>query len=266
MLYRMPRTEFKEKPMPLAVAVNGNAVRAAAFPAALHANLCRSCSAHGCGVCAVVKSDRMSHLAHARAPQSVAAGMTFLDEGEPATHFYVLAEGSVKLFKLLPDGRRAIIRFLFPGDLFGIDAGERYVYSAEAMTPASLCRFSRRQLDRMFFEFPGMERQFFKLVTQELAGAQDQMVLLGRKTAHERVASFLLGLDCRAERSGTWLDLPMTRTDIADYLGLTTETVSRVFTVLKDSGCIALAGGRVRVEDVDALTELADGGAVGNDD
>lgn len=249
--------------MPLDAAISRTAARAA-FPAALHANLCQSCAARSAGVCVAVKSDALSRLAGSRAPQSVAIGKTFINEGEPATHFFALTEGAVKLFKLMPDGRRAVTGFLFPGDLIGFNAGDRHACSAEAMTPVSLCRFPKRQLDRLFLDFPGMERQTFKLMSQELANAQDHMVLLGRKTAHERVASFLLALGRRAGRTA-WLDLPMTRTDIADYLGLTTETVSRVFTVLKGSGCIVLAGSRVKVADADALAELAEG-VVGDDD
>lgn len=236
----------------------------AVFPAALRANLCQSCAARSVGLCAAVKQDSLSRLAGSRAPQSVAAGKTFINEGESATHFFTLVEGAAKLFKLMPDGRRAITGFLFPGDLIGLVAGERHACSAEAITPVSLCRFPKRQLDRLFFDFPGMERQTFKLMSQELANAQDHMVLLGRKTAHERVASFLLALSRRAGRAA-WLELTMTRTDIADYLGLTTETVSRVFTVLKGSGCIVLAGNRVKIADGDALAELAEGGAVGDD-
>lgn len=250
--------------MPLDAAVSRTSAHAA-FPAALHAHLCQSCAVRSAGVCVAVKADALSRLAGSRAPQSVAAGKTFINEGEPATHFFTLTEGTVKLFKLMPDGRRAITGFLFPGDMIGFSAGERHGCSAEAMTPVSLCRFPKRQLDRLFFDFPGLERQTFKLLSQELANAQDHMVLLGRKTAHERVASFLLALGRRAGRVA-WLELPMTRTDIADYLGLTTETVSRVFTVLKGSGCIVLAGNRVKIADGDALAELAEGSAAGDDD
>jgi len=249
--------------MPLAVAISarpaGNPV---AFSVSAHANACQDCGARSHGLCAAIKAENLSRFSPAHAPQSVEAGKTFLNEGDPATHFFTVTEGAVKLFKLLSDGRCAVTGFLFPGDIFGYSDADTYNYSAEAMTPVRLCRFPRRQLDRLFADFPGLESRLLKLVSRELAAAQDLMVLLGRKTAHERVASFLLGLMGRQGGKGGWLELPMTRADIADYLGLTTETVSRVFTVLKASGCIALAGGKVRVSDADALAELAEGSLV----
>lgn len=250
--------------MPLAASIAAHSV---AFPAIAQANACKNCSTRPQGLCAAIKAESLSRFSLAHTSQDIEVGKTFLNEGDPATHFFTVTEGTVKLFKLLSDGRRAVTGFLFPGDLFGFSDADKYNYSAEAVTPVSLCRFPRRQLDRMYADFPGLESQLLKLVTRELAAAQNQMVLLGRKTAHERAASLLLSLVRRQGRSGRssgWIELPMTRTDIADYLGLTTETVSRVFTVLKGSGCIALAGGKVRVADAEALADLADG--IGGDD
>ncbi len=229
--------------MPLDAAI---AARHVAFPAIAHAK---------------AKAEGLLRFSLAHTSQDIEAGKTFLNEGDPATHLFTVSKGMVKLFRLMSDGRRAVTGFLFPGDLFGFSDADKYNYSAEAVTLVSLCRFPRRQLERMYADFPGLESQLLKLVTRELAAAQNQMVLLGRKTAHERVASFLLALSRRQGRSGRnagWIELPMTRTDIADYLGLTTETVSRVFTVLKASGCIVLAGNKVCIADVDALTGLAE--------
>lgn len=250
--------------MSLAAAI---AARPVAFPVIAHANGCNNCAARPQGFCAAVKAESLARFSLAHTSQDIKAGKTFLNEGDPATHFFTITEGTVKLFKLLSDGRRAVTGFLFPGDLFGFSVEDKYSYSAESVTPVSLCRFPRRQLDRMNADFPGLESQILKLVSRELAAAQDQMVLLGRKTAHERVASFLLALvrrQSRPGRYGGWIELSMTRTDIADYLGLTTETVSRVFTVLKGSGCIVLACSKVRIADTEALEELADG--IGGDD
>lgn len=213
-------------------------------------------------VCATVQSTDLDRLASMRTPQMVAPGTTFVDEGEPALHIFTVADGVVKLFKLLADGRRQIVGFLVAGDVFGFAPGDKYTVSAEAVSPVTLCRFPRRQLERAFVEFPGIERQLLDVVSRELAAAQDQMVLLGRKNAHERLASFLLSLSRRQGNEDDSIDLPMTRTDIADYLGLTMETVSRVFTVLKASGCIATNGSsKVHILDADALAELADGAA-----
>jgi CRP/FNR family transcriptional regulator len=147
----------------------------------------------------------------------------------------------LKLSKLLPDGRRQITGFLLPGDYLGLAFAERYICSAEAVTPVRLCRFPRSAFLALLDQFPALEKALLGRAATELAAAQKQMLLLGRKTARERVASFLLQL---AEREGAddgmAMDLPMTRTDIADYLGLTIETVSRTLTNLRKTGLIAL--------------------------
>jgi CRP/FNR family transcriptional regulator len=167
----------------------------------------------------------------------------------------------VRLYKLLPDGRRQIVGFLLPGDLVGLSAGDAYAHSAEAITPVEVCRFSRRRLDGLLDEFPAMHRRLLGIAASELGAAQAQMVLLGRKTARERIASFLLTLERRAAAVGLAtepLHLAMTRTDIGDYLGLTIETVSRTFSQLKAEGAIALPRpGEVRFLDRRRLAEAA---------
>lgn len=244
--------------MSLAIAAHHSARAAVVHPLA-RANACHACPGRN-SVCATVRTNELDRLGAMRTTQTVAPGTTFVDEGEPALHVFTVTEGVVKLFKLLSDGRRQIVGFLVAGDIFGFSPSEKYTVSAEAVSSVSLCRFPRRQLERAFTEFPGVERQLLDVVTRELAAAQDQMVLLGRKTAHERLASFLLSLSRRQGNEDGSIDLPMTRTDIADYLGLTMETVSRVFTVLKGSGCIAAScAGKVQVLDPAALAELADG-------
>ena len=126
------------------------------------------------------------------------------------------------------------------------------------------CRFARKPLEQFLGEVPKMERQLLTIASNELAAAQEQMVLLGRKTAREKLASFLITLSHRMRRLGKSeevLDLPMSRADIADYLGLTTETVSRTFTQFRTAGLIELpkAGG-VRLRNRDALVEISEGG------
>lgn len=246
--------------MPLATAARHSTHVAAVLPM-MRASRCDACPGRR-GVCATVRTNELERYAMTRISQTIAAGTTFVDEGEPALNVFTVVTGIVKLFKLLADGRRQIVGFLVPGDMFGFAPNDRYTASAEAVSPVTVCRCSRRQLERAFGEFPGVERQFLETINRELAAAQDQMVLLGRKTAHERVASFLLSLSRRQPSDDHSIDLPMTRTDIADYLGLTTETVSRVFTVLKSSGCIAANGSsRVYILDGETLAELADGTA-----
>ena len=162
-------------------------------------------------------------------------------EDDPATEVFTVIRGMLKLSKLLPDGRRQITGFLSPGDYLGLAFAERYVYSAEAVTPVRVCRFPRSAFLGLLDQFPALEKALLGRAATELAAAQQQMLLLGRKTARERVASFFSQL---AERQGAdegaVVDLPMTRTDIADHLGLTIETVSRSIASLRKAGLIAL--------------------------
>jgi CRP/FNR family transcriptional regulator, anaerobic regulatory protein len=224
---------------------------------------CETCAARTLSICGAMRQEDLGHLAVIRSGQTVEPGRTFIEEGESATHFFNIIEGAVKVYKLMADGRRQITGFLFAGDLLGLAFNESYTYSAEAITTVRICRFPRRPLERLLDEFPKMEKRLLAMASNELAAAQAQMMLLGRKTAHERVASFLLSLAERQERlgnDGESLHLPMTRTDIAGHRGLTTETASRVFTNLKKRGYIALEnGGRVRITDRDELEELASG-------
>jgi len=227
------------------------------------AHPCDTCPARALSICAAMRIEDLGRLATARVTQRVEAGATFIDESEPADHYFNITAGAVKVYKLLPDGRRQITGFLFAGDLLGLAFNGVYAYSAEALTSLSVCRFPRRQLDRLLDDFPMMEKRLLAMASNELAAAQEQMMLLGRKTAHERIASFLLSTADRQERLGGSRDrvqLPMTRSDIADYLGLTTETVSRVFTSLKKRGWILLkSNSEVQVAERDALEELATG-------
>ena len=183
-------------------------------------------------------------------------------EGENASHFFNITSGAVKLYKLLPDGRQQIVGFLFPGDFVGLAVRDTYAYTAETIGPVMACRFERRTFERLLERFPGMASCLRESASDELAIAQEQMLSLGRKSAKERVATFLLQLSQRAARLGlpsNPVTLPMTRTDIADYLGLTIETVSRTMTQLKTSRIITLGTGHTVTLHRERLTEIGDG-------
>ncbi len=164
-------------------------------------------------------------------------------EEEPAVSIYKVASGVLRLSKLLPDGRRQIVGFAYHGQFLGVTSAGRYIHSAEAVGDVTLYCYPRAQLDRLVEQFPGVRRRLLAMTASELRSAQDQMLLLGRKDARERVASFLLLTAAIAPRAVNGLmeiDLPMSRNDIADYLGLTTETVSRTLSGFKAAGMIAL--------------------------
>jgi CRP/FNR family transcriptional regulator len=189
---------------------------------------------------------------------------TIFHEGDPADHLFNVTGGTVKLYKLLPDGRRQITGFLFPGDFLGLAMIDCYAYSAEAVGEVSLCRFPRLKLEALLEEFPKVEKRLLGMASNELAAAQDQMLLLGRKTAREKIASFLLLLARRAvdaDGPDDVLELPMSRTDIADYLGLTIETVSRTLTGFKKVGIISMIeNGQILIESRAEMEKAAGGG------
>lgn len=225
---------------------------------------CANCAARDVSVCSAVPASEIARVASIVAHRRADAGDTLLSEGDKATHFLNIVDGTVKVYKLLPDGRRQITGFLYPGDLLGLAFNDTYTSTVEALTPVKYCLFPRRPFERVVDEFRPMEKQMLARASNELVAAQEQMVMLGRKTAQEKIASFLMALLDRARRSNKRSDsvtLTMTRADIADYLGLTTETVSRGFTRLKTEGWIELcAGGKVRICDAEGLGELAAGG------
>lgn len=183
-------------------------------------------------------------------------------EGDEANRVYNITEGVVRVTKLMPDGRRAITGFLYAGDFLGLSYGGRFSYTAEAITPVSVCQFSKVALERVFVEVPELERRLLAMVTSELMSAQDQMMLLARKTPKEKIASFLLSVSAKLARDEDPPDtipLAMSRSDIADFLGLTIETVSRTLTALTKDGLIALPSRReVKLLDRETVEGLAE--------
>lgn len=224
---------------------------------------CATCGARPLGVCADLKGHELQSMACNSENIHAEAGQALFHEGDANPFVFNVVEGAVKLYRLLPDGRRQITGFLFQGDFLGLGGRATASFTAEALTPLQACRFRRGDFDQLLNAMPALEHRLVALAGDELMAAQEQIVLLGRKTAKERLASFLLRLAERQQQLGGAPDqvhLPMTRLDIADYLGLTIETVSRVMTQLKTSGLIRLLPGNdVALSDATALRALADG-------
>jgi CRP/FNR family nitrogen fixation transcriptional regulator len=179
-------------------------------------------------------------------------------EDEPAEYLYVVAKGAVRSYKLLSDGRRQIEAFYLPGDLFGIEAGEKHRFSAEAISGSTIWVVKRSVVDRIARRDSAVSRELWMLAAQHLERAQDHLLLLARHKAHERMAAFLLEM---AKRSGSAaqgeIELPMPRQDIADYLGLTIETVSRTLSEMVNAGTISLRSTRrILLRDRAALERL----------
>jgi len=213
----------------------------------------------GLAVCRGLAREATSRIMAVSTLQKLASGETLFAEGDEAVGIYEVVTGMLQLFKLLPDGRRQITGFLGGGQILGLAPEGGHVYTAEAITEVTLCRYKRAGFERLIDEVPGLARRLLAVASHELRAAQDQMLLLGRKGATEKVASFLL-LVAEQQGHGDEVSVPMTRSDIADYLGLTVETVSRTFTKLKLQGLIALpTPNHVQILDRDQLEDFAAG-------
>ncbi len=162
-------------------------------------------------------------------------------ENEPADFLYKVVSGCVRTYKVLSDGRRQIGAFYLRGDIFGIEFAYEHALSAEAITDTKVVVIKRSALNARIGNNAAMARELFALTGRELQRVQDRVLLLV-KSAQERVAGFLLEMGSRI--SGNAIELPMSRQDIADFLGLTIETVSRTFTVLEASAAIELTTSR----------------------
>ena len=224
---------------------------------------CFGCAVRQISICGVLASDELRQFRQSGTTVVHGEGATIFFEGDPADSVYTLTSGTLRLSKLLPDGRRQIAGFIFPGDFLGLTMEDEHAFTAEAITDAKLCRFPRHRFDAFLEEHPHLERRLYALAAHELAAARQQVVLLGRKTAAERVISFLLMLASRCRKEGGNADevfLPMSRSDIADYLGLRIETVSRELSALKAARLIQMIDThRIRLLDPERLEELAEG-------
>lgn len=163
-------------------------------------------------------------------------------ENEPADYVYKVLSGTVRTYKVLNDGRRQVGAFYLPGDVFGLEIGDEHTFSAEAITDSSILVVKRSAVIAQAARDNGVARELWAATARELRRTQDHLLLL-IKNAQERVASFLLEMADRSQTGGA-IELPMSRQDIADYLGLTIETVSRTLTHFETAAAIELPRSR----------------------
>jgi len=184
-------------------------------------------------------------------------------ENEAQTHVYLVLSGVVGTYKVLADGRRQICAFAYPGDILGLDCAGTHVNNAESLGPSKVRSIPINAISKLIMSEPGFGQTLLRITATELAETRDQMLSLGRKSAAEKLATFLLGISRRNSISGKLddlIDIPMKRCDIADFLGLTVETVSRNFTKLKRMGIISMASSSViKIEQKQMLELMADG-------
>lgn len=184
---------------------------------------------------------------------------TIFNQDDPADQVYRILSGTVRLCRYMPDGRRYIVDFLVPGDLMGFVESPDLPASAEAVTETTLVAFPRVCFDRLAREDEAVRKQLLCHLSASLLTAQQHMFVLGCQKAKERVASFLLRLADRMDLvCGDRLDLPMSRQDIADHLGLTIETISRMITALRNDGAVLIPNTQqIVLRDMAALRALA---------
>lgn len=212
--------------------------------------LCQACEARHRGVCGALDSDQLVALARTSSKQTIEPGAELVGDMETVDHYSNVLAGVVKLTKTLSDGRQQIVGLQFAPDFLGRPFKTESAVNAEAATNVSLCSFPKAAIERMLKQSPELEHRLLRQTLKELDEARDWMLTLGRKTASEKVASFLLlianhidpTLDEGEEK--VTFDLPLTRADIADFLGLTIETVSRQFTKLRAEGVISIENNR----------------------
>jgi CRP/FNR family transcriptional regulator len=222
---------------------------------------CAQCRVRALSLCDALEPDELVELDKMATTISVGAKQTLFEQDQPSDWVYNITAGSIRLYKLLPDGRRQVVGFALPGDFLGLSMSEKNAFSADALTPTNACRFSRNDYSNFLDEKPHLLRRLHSMASHELSLAQDQMVILGRRTAEERIAAFLIGLRKRWTRvngNQVHVPLPMTRQDIGDFLGLTVETVSRLMTRLAREKAIVIVPDGVRLLDVARLERLAE--------
>jgi CRP/FNR family transcriptional regulator len=194
------------------------------------------------------------------APRVLQAREHIFFEGDPKDHVYQVEKGTVCLYKTLPDGRRQIVDFAYQGDLIGLGGPGDHVFSAQAITLTRLRCLPAGVLHELAQNDPVVGMQLYRALSDQLLAARDLLLTVGQRNATERLAALLLALSRRegGEGDAVRITLPMTRADIADFLSLTIETVSRTFTKLRQSGVIELMQSQVVVvRDRAALERLA---------
>jgi CRP/FNR family transcriptional regulator len=222
---------------------------------------CAGCAVRELAACSAIPEDEVHALEQLGGKIRLAPGTTLVREGDPRREVHTLVSGMVRQVRLLADGRRHVAGFVLPGDFIGFSSASHYRNSVEAVTESVLCAFSLPGVRSLRERYPEFDASLFKQACGELDEAGSYLVALARMTPVERLAAFLLHLSGRQQRRGgreNHVDLPMTRADIGDHLGLTIETVSRSFSRLKQEGALYFEHPHhIELRDPPRLRELA---------
>ncbi|MES2713249.1 MAG: Crp/Fnr family transcriptional regulator [Pseudomonadota bacterium] len=232
-------------------------------PTRLRPDPCAECGSRIVGICASLDSPGLDEFAGETTRQHVVPHGVLFRDGDHAGTVVLLMRGMAKLSRLTADGRQQVLGFRFAGDVLGFTEMKAYAYDAEMLTEGDVCRVPRPKFEAMLARFPAVQRRFLALCSRELALAQDQLVTIGRRQAEQRVAAFLLSLREAARRRGApadLLEMPMTRAEIGDLLGLALETVSRSFSALRRRRLVREPEThRIELLDIPGLARLANG-------
>lgn len=232
----------------------------------LLAPACAQCAVRNSSLCASLPVDALNGLNRISVRRKLQRGQSYVLEGDDALSYANVVKGFAKLVRSAADGRAQIVGLLFPSDFLGLNTSatgtDVALYSIEAATDLELCTFPRDPFHRLVQQHPQLEADILKRTFDELQVAREWMVVLGRKTAKERVASFLLHVARRMLGCGCFtgavFDLPLNRAEIADHIGLTLETVSRQISQLRKAGVLEMTGTRqVDFLDMERLEEIA---------
>lgn len=230
---------------------------------------CQTCAIRHRAICGALHADALTSLNSIARDKTVRAGEVILSPLDDSPPLANIVSGVVKLTTGLSDGRSQIVGLQFASDFLGRPFKKTCSYVAEAVTDVTLCSYQRSEFEAISLSHPDLQDNLLKHTLDELDAAREWMLLLGRKSAREKIASFLLLVGRRNSDEGCGtttnmnfasLTLPLTRSDIADFLGLTTETVSRQLSRLKNEDLIRLEGGRtVIIPDLERMTFVSSG-------
>ncbi|MEQ8396763.1 MAG: Crp/Fnr family transcriptional regulator [Marinovum algicola] len=227
--------------------------------------VCRACEARHKGICGALSGDELQRLSKHTVKRTAARKQELIHEEDEVHTYSNILSGAVKLTKLMPDGRQQIVGLQFAPDFLGRPFVSESNFGAEVAADVKLCTFPKDVLETMLADNPELENRLLRQVLKELDEARRWMLVLGRMTAKEKVASFLSmiadHIDPEHDDESVTFELPLSRAEIADYLGLTIETVSRQFTALRKDGVIEIEGNRhIVVSDREVLKDATGSG------
>jgi len=222
---------------------------------------CSLCKIRSYSFCRCLNDDQLEIFSKVSFEKKFTDKENIFLQNDPSTHLYNITEGNVKIYQLLDDGRIQIIGFLYPGDFFGTYKNNKYNYSAEAIGNLRVCVFDQRILDKYMDQNPILAKELLNQTSYELTLAQDRMTVMGRLNAIEKISIFFINISNQRKRIG-WqsnpISLSMARQDIADYLGLTIETVSREISKLKTSNIIKIISSKqLFINDIEKLKQIS---------